>query len=371
MSTAPLFDPADFQLAPDIAHVCAAGETPFLKRHEAAFAAYARDKSAGHRGRTPQEAQIERAREDAAALWGVQAADIGFVSNVVEGVSLVVESLDWQAGDNAVMDPDEYPSDVGPLALKRNPKVELRFASAMDPEAIAAKVDARTRVIAVSAVSYLNAQRPDLGALRAIADKVGALLVVDFTQASGWMPIEASIADFAFSSCYKWMLGTTGVAIAYWNRARQPHWAPASAGWHNIIGMGRPDYVGGVQLRPDAMRFTRGNPAHAAIYVLNGALDYLRQHDMRVVEWHVQGLTTALLARLDAMGIASTTPPDPRRHGASVCLEHPRASQLVEALYDQGVRCWNGRGRLRFSFHGYNSLRDVDRIEAALRASLS
>jgi selenocysteine lyase/cysteine desulfurase len=166
------------------------------------------------------------------------------------------------------------------------------------------------------------------------------------------------------------MLGCTGTAIAYWNRARQPHWAPASAGWHNITGMGRPDYVGGVQLKPDAMRFTRGNPAHAAIYVLNGALDYLRQYDMRAVERHVQGLTTALLARLPGLGLVSTTPPDPARHGASVCLEHPRAGELVEALYDRGVWAWNGRGRLRFSFHGYNSLADVDRIEAALRACL-
>ncbi len=371
----PLFNPADFHLPAGVAHVCAAGETPFLKRHEAAFQAYARDKSLGHRGRAPQEAQIQRAREGAAALWGVPAEEIGFVSNVVEGVAMVVESLDWQPGDNAVMDPDEYPSDVGPLALRRNPSVELRFASPMDPAAMAARVDARTRMIVVSAVSYLNAQRPDLLALRRVADSVGALLLVDYTQGAGWMPIAASVADFAFSACYKWMLGTTGVAIAYWNRARQPGWAPASAGWFNIsgnsiIGGGRPDYAGGLVLKPDAMRFTRGNPAHAPIYVLNEALDYLRAHEMAAVQAHVQRLTTALLGRLDAMGLASTTPPEPARHGASVCVEHAQADAIVEAMYDRGVRAWGGRGRIRFSFHGYNGLEDVARIEAALRASL-
>jgi cysteine desulfurase/selenocysteine lyase len=74
----------------------------------------------------------------------------------------------------------------------------------------------------------------DLPALRRLADQVGAWLLVDFTQASGYLPIEASLADFAFSACYKWMLGIAGVAVAYWNRRRLPGWAPASAGWHSL-----------------------------------------------------------------------------------------------------------------------------------------
>jgi hypothetical protein len=45
--------------------------------------------------------------------------------------------------------------------------------------------------------------------------------------------------------------------------ARQPDWAPATAGWHSIDGMDRPDYAAGLRLRADAMRVTRGNPSHA------------------------------------------------------------------------------------------------------------
>jgi hypothetical protein len=48
---APLFDPAAFRIAPGIAHLCAAGETPFLRQHDAAFAAYAADKSDGPGGK--------------------------------------------------------------------------------------------------------------------------------------------------------------------------------------------------------------------------------------------------------------------------------------------------------------------------------
>jgi selenocysteine lyase/cysteine desulfurase len=251
------------------------------------------------------------------------------------------------------------------VAFRRAPVVALRQATGSDPDRLAGCVDKTTRIIAASYVSYLTGERVDLQALRRLADSVGALLLVDFTQASGYLPIEASIADFAFSACYKWMLGITGVAIAYWNRARQPAWAPASAGWYSLAP-GTRGYGTLPALRPDAMRFTRGNPAHCPIYVLNSALSYLSRHDMRDVQSHVQTLTTALLDELAGAQFRITTPADPVRHGASVCIASPNAAAIVDALYERGIYTWNGQGRIRISFHGYNTLTDVERTAAAL-----
>jgi len=311
---------------------------------------------------------VERTRRMLAAGWSAEHAEIAFVSNVAEGVSMLAESIAWQPGDNAVFDPDEYPSVVAPFAMRRDPRIELRFVPVADPARVAEAVDPRTRVIGVSHVSYLTGRRHDLAALRRVADSVGAMLVVDPPQAAGSLPIHGAVADFAFAAIYKWLLGMTGVAVAYWNRARQPDWTPTTAGWHSIEGMARPDYGGGLALRPDAMRFTRGNPAHGPVYVLGSALDYLGRFGTAAVERHVQALTTALLARLREAGIASTTPPEPARHGASVCIDTPHAASVAEGLGRRGVLAWNGRGRIRFSFHGYNCLADVDRIMDALRA---
>ena len=363
MSETTLFDPADFAIPDGITHVCAGGETAPLRRHDAALSRYLRDKSSGMAGRVAQEAEIARARAGIARMWGVDSGSIGFVSNVAEGVSIVAESLNWREGDNIVIDADEYPSVVGPF-LRR---VTLRQARGTEPDRFAACVDAGTRVIAVSHVSYLTGERHDLQALRALADKTGALLIVDFTQASGYLPIDAAVADFAFSACYKWLLGITGVAIAYWNRARQPGWSPVSAGWHSFEP-GHRGYDNPPSLRADALRFTRGNPAHAPIYVLAEALDYLARYDMRAVQAHVQSLTTAMLERLQALQIPTLTPADPARHGASVCVPSPRAQAIVDAMAANLVLAWNGQGRVRFSFHGYNSLQDVDRAIDALRA---
>ncbi len=366
----PLFDPALFRIPPGVAHVCAGGETPFLRRHDAALLAYAADKSAGAPGRDAQDATVLRARERMAASWGVAREEIGFCAHVAEGVAMVVESLDWRDGDAVLLDPDEYPSVLAPVALRRHPRVALRFARMEDPEAVAAAAaDGRVRMIAVSHVSYLTGRRYPLAALRQVADAAGAMLVVDHTQAAGNLPIEASLADFAFAATYKWLLGMTGTAVAYWNRARQPGWMPASAGWHSLAaGTARPDWAAGEvpALVPDAMRFARGNPAHASLYVLVSAQEFLGAYEAEAVQRHVQALTVALLDRLRRRGIPTTTPTDPAQHGASVCIAHPQAAALAEALQARGVWAWNGRGRVRFSFHGYNGLADVDRIDAAL-----
>jgi cysteine desulfurase / selenocysteine lyase len=365
----PLFDPADFRLPPGITHVCAGGETAVLRTHDEAVRRYLADKSSGQPGRIAQEAEIEAARAGVAGLWGVSASEIGFVGNVAEGVSIVAESLDLRDGDSIAIDSNEYPSVVAPIIFRRASPPVLRQATGTDPNRLAGCVDGSTRIIAASYVSYLTGERTDLQALRRLADNVGALLLVDFTQASGYLPIDASIADFAFSACYKWMLGITGVAIAYWNRSRQPRWTPASAGWHSLSA-GTRGYEKLPGLKPDAMRFTRGNPAHCSIYVLNNALSYLARFDMTDVQRHVQTLTVALLQERAVPQSAIITPPNPDRHGASICIASPRAASVVEVMNAQGVYAWNGHGRVRISFHGYNGTADVDRTAAALRTCL-
>ena len=159
----------------------------------------------------------------------------------------------------------------------------------------------------------------------------------------------------------------TGAAVAYWNRTRQPDWMPSTAGWHSLDLAPVPDWSAPAGLRPDGLRFSRGNPAHGPVYVLANALDYLQRFQPAAIQSHVQRLTAALLAGFAEMGIASTTPADPARHGASVCIASPHASEIAEALQERGVWAWNGHGRVRFSFHGYNGSEDVARIVAAMR----
>jgi len=108
--------------------------------------------------------------------------------------------------------------------------------------------------------------------------------------------------------------------------------------------------------------------ADKARHVLAEALDYLAACDVRDIQAHVQGMTTAMMERLEALRVPTLTPADPARHGASVCVASPRAQAIAERIARRGVLAWNGQGRIRFSFHGYNSRHDVDQAIEALNA---
>ncbi|OJI98902.1 hypothetical protein ASPVEDRAFT_25746 [Aspergillus versicolor CBS 583.65] len=378
MASKPLFPLSSFNPAPGITHLCAAGESLPLQAHNAAFTKYISHKASGHKGRVQQAQYIEDTRALIAEAWRVRPKEVGFAPSVADGVSMLVESLDWTEGDNVCVHADEFPSIVAPFALRRQQQeIQLKKnggdGEITSPEvryytnnnsSLKDVVNSKTRLIAVSYVSYLDGSRIDLQSYRALADSVGAILVIDYTQAAGYMPINASIADFAFSACYKWLLGTTGAAIAYWNQGRRPDWRPVTGGWHSLgLGSVRPAWeTSRLEARGDALCFSRGNPAHLAVYVLRECLEFLGRWGAREIQDHVQGLTAALLGRLRAEGIVSATPVERERHGASVVVYCEGASDIVDEMARKGVYVWNGQGRVRISFHGYNCLGDVDRI---------
>ncbi|KAM7201334.1 pyridoxal phosphate-dependent transferase [Rhypophila sp. PSN 637] len=370
MATTPVFPVGAFHTESGVTYLHTAGEgLPPRVHHSRGFERYVMDKSQGAQGRARIGAEVEKVRGLAAKLWSVQPDDVGFVCSVAEGISILLESIDWREGDNVVLDPREFPSVAAPFALKTQraksgPVPEIRCA---DATGLAKAANTKTRLIAISHVSFLDGNRADLNYYRRVADSVGALLVVDYSQASGWCPINASIADFAFGVAYKWLLGATGTAIAYWNRSRQPNWQPVTSGWFSLttgrVTSERPNWAtGALETRNDGMCFTRGNPSHPSIYVLGETLTFLSQWDAAMVEAHVQSLTEALLEELERAGIAPSTPRPKERHGASVCIDTAHADAIVGELAKVGLYASGGLGRIRFSFHGYNKLDDVKRL---------
>src|SRR5262245_59494877 len=127
-----LFELAAFDLPKNVIHVCAGGETPPLLRHAASFASYLKDKADGMPGRVAQNLVVERVRDRIGEMWRVAPGDVGFVSNVAEGVSMLCESITWREGDNICFDGNEYPSVVVPFALAATGVPEIRFAEGGD-----------------------------------------------------------------------------------------------------------------------------------------------------------------------------------------------------------------------------------------------
>ncbi len=227
-------------------------------------------------------------------------------------------------------------------------------------QALLNAVDTRTRVLALSHVSFSNGLRHDIEAIGGALQGGRTIFLVDATQSLGVIPVPAAAADFVVSSTYKWLLGTHGLGILYWNRARRPDVTPPAIGWYSIVDTFVATREQRYELKPDAGRFETGYVAVPAIYALDAALPRLMAIDKARIEAHVLALGERLIDGLEAFDLNVTTPRAPRRRGASVSFLDADASTIGRALAEQRVHVWAGDGTVRASTHLFNDGADVE-----------
>jgi selenocysteine lyase/cysteine desulfurase len=351
----------------NVVHLAAGGEAPPLREHLAAAAQFLGDKAAGMPGRERMYATAERVRGRLAALLGVEAADVAFLSSASDGLSVAAAGIDWRPGDNAVVALSEYPSVLH--AWRGSGAVEVRAvgrAAVPHLEEIAGAVDRRTRVIAASHVSYLTGARVELAALREIADRVGARLVVDASHALGVVPVDGRLCDVLVSCAYKWLLGVHGVGVFYANSARWPDLAPPGIGWHSIEPEEDWRRRTAYRIKSSGERFELGNYSFVSLYLLERGLGALERAGAAAIADHVLRLGGVLRDGLDTLGLPVLTPADPMARAGSIAFAADRSEQLEAALRASGVIAWGGHRRLRLSVHAYNDEADVARALQAL-----
>jgi cysteine desulfurase/selenocysteine lyase len=355
-----------------VAHLCAGGEAPWLRSHDAATHRFGALKSRGMAGREEIFAVYARAKQGVAHLLGVGPERVALLGSASDGVNQAVAAIDWRAGDNVVAGRLEYPSLLYPVARLRERGIEVRLVEMPDHQlsldALGSRVDGRTRLVLVSQVSYVTGQQIDVARCAEIARGAGARLLVDATHALGVAPVAGALADFVVSSAYKWLLATHGIGVFAFDPARVGEIRPAAVGWHSVSVRGGPADPLRLDLRPDATRLEPGNPGLLAAFVLENALARLAALDPSAVLEHVLDLGDELLAGLAARGLRPTTPWARAARAGNVCFLHPDAAGLAARLGARGVLVWGSEGRIRVSVHCYNDAGDVRAFLEALDA---
>jgi len=362
----PLIDPTEFVGLEGITHLCAGGEAPILRASLHSLDTFARDKAGGMAGRERLFDTYRDTKHHLSWLVNRPLDDIAFLASTSEGVNLVTQTTDWRPGDNVVVADVEFPSLIYPWTRLAAVGVELRIVSSRDGlvtlDDLRAAVDRRTRVLAISQVSYRTGQRLSVPAVANIAWQSGARLLVDATHALGVVPVDANYCDYLVSSCYKWLFGTHGLGVFVLNRSRLPALEPASLGWHSVVERADPSAPTDVHLRPDADRLEAGNPAFPNIYALHAALHRLAEVPERHAELHVSALAENVHDGLRSRGYAVQTPYEPAQRAGNVCFRYAEPEELVHRLAESGVLVWGSEGRVRVSVHLYNGSADVERL---------
>jgi selenocysteine lyase/cysteine desulfurase len=298
-----------------------------------------------HGGRTSWEhwsKSTGSARAAFARLVGAPVERVAVGATVSGLLGLVAASIPDGA---RVLAPDvEFTSALFPFMVQARRGVEVRT---VPPARLAEAVDAGIDVVAFSAVQMTTGEVADLEAVAAAARHHGALTVVDATQACGWLPLDAPRFDALACSAYKWLMAPKGVAFLTVSAELLERIVPHAAGWY--AGEDVHDSYFGPPLRlARSARRLDTSPAWFSWVGAAPALALIEEIGVEVIHAHDVALANAFRAGL---GLAP---------GDSAIVSSEFDADL-ERLRGAGVMAAAIDGRLRTSWHVYNTPADVER----------
>jgi len=287
---------------------------------------------------------VHAARVGFAQLVGVPADRVAIGASASQVVSMVAAGL--PDGARVLTAEREFTSVTFPFAAR--PGVSVDEVPLSELPGVLTGYD----LVAVSVAQSADGALVDLDALREAAERADVPVLLDATQAAGWIPLDLAWADWVACAGYKWLLAPRGVAwLAVHPRAHE-RTVPVAANWY--AGEDPWDTTYGLPLRlaSDARAFDL-SPAWLAFTGAAVSVPYLAGLDLTEVREHCVGLADGLLERLGLPG----------RGSAIVTIGSDDAAQRLVAA---GVVASVRDGKVRVGFHLYNTADDVERVVSAL-----
>jgi selenocysteine lyase/cysteine desulfurase len=291
---------------------------------------------------------VEAARAAYASLVGVPPGAVAVGSQVSVFAGLVAASL--PRGSEVLVAEHEFTSIVFPFMAQAARGVRVREVPL---DRLAEAVSPDTTLIAVSAVQSADGRLADLDRLSEAAADAGAEILLDTTQATGWLPVEAGRFAYTVGGGYKWLLAPRGTCFFTVRRDLVNNLVPHTGGWYAGADPWTSIYGGPLRLADDARRFDV-SPAWHSWVGQAASLELLSEVGPAALHAHAVGLADRFRTSVGA----------PPGNSAIVSLTVDQAA--AERLREAGVTASVRAGRLRLSFHVHNTEADADRAAEVL-----
>ena len=352
---------------------------------------YAAQNANIHRGvyRLSEEATAAYESSRARAARFINAADVSeviFTSGTTGSVNLVAQSwgrASLQPGDEILVTEMEHHSNLVPwqlVAAATGARVvpgPVTETGELNLDGIAARLSARTRLVAVAHVSNALGTVNPVAEVTALAQRAGALVLVDGAQSAPHMRVDVQALGCDFFACsgHK-MLGPTGIGLLYGRRELLGSMPPWQGGGDMIDRVS----FAGTTFAPPPARFEAGTPNLAGAVGLGAAIDYLEAVGLDQVAAHEAELLEYALGRLpEVPGLRVIGAPRHRAGVISFVMDGVHPHDIGTVLDSAGVAVRAGHhcaqplmrrlgvpATARMSVAVYNDSSDLDALIAGL-----
>lgn len=309
--------------------------------------------------------------------------EVAFTYNTSSGLSLVMQGLEWNEGDEIIAFDYDFPANVMPWQQLQKQGVKVHLVPCenykYNLDVYEKLLNKKTKLVVVSFVNFITGEVLDVNRICEKAHEVSALVSVDAIQGLGAVPfsLKETPADFLSSGGHKWLRGPMGSGVFFCRKKNLDLLKNVSLGWlgyENVLdflmkGEGHFSY----ELKPKktAERFETGVPNYMNHVGLGSAMEELLEVGKIKIHQKIQKLKTLLRSELEKLDVQIITPREGQQSGIlSFRIQNQDGLKVFESLSTKGFSLAFPDGKIRVSPHFSNTEAEILEFVEVLKVLL-
>jgi len=320
---------------------------------------------------------VPEVRSQIAELIHATADEIALSWNTSVPLNIVAQGLPLVPGDKVVVGRSEFPANLYVWENLRRKGVEVTIlppgAGYTTVEDVKEAIDTRTKLVAISFVSFHNGYKVDLEEMGKICKNSGIVLAVDGIQGVGAIDIDVKRCNVGVLAAggQKWLLAPFGTGFLYCSQDLLKSIWPQFAGWLSVKGMDRAfESIVGLpfELVEDARRFEIGTLAYQDLAGFRESLKLILSVGVTEIQKHIFDLLDILIAELGRLPVVIRSPLAQEHRSGILSFSCGDIASLRLSLKRERIVVSEREGAIRVSPHLYNNSQDIEKLCRVLRA---